>query len=78
MNEIFVKLCKDAAYAIRSRDDYLIYECYGAAGMAKRLRGITKEEYDKLHRALIPGWLNNVAHQKELAKTMTWEQIAGG
>ncbi len=78
MNEIFVDLCQDTIYAIRSNDKTLIYECYGALKMAKRLGGINKEEYDRLHRVLIPGWANNVAHREELAKTITWEQVAGG
>ncbi len=76
MNEIFERLCRDAAYAIRSNSTELVYQCYGATKMAKTLKGISKEEYEKLHRALIPGWMNNVAKRKELSKTITWEDIA--
>lgn len=72
---IFEKLCKDVGYAIRSNNENLIYECYGAAKMARTLEAISKEQFDRLHRTLIPGWINNVAHRKELSHTFNWREI---
>ena len=53
----------------------MIYECYGAAKMARTLEAISKEQFDRLHRTLIPGWINNVAHRKELSHTFNWREI---
>lgn len=72
---IFEKLCKNVGYAIRSNNENLIYECYGAAKMARALEAISKEQFDRLHRTLIPGWINNVAHREELSHMFNWKEI---
>lgn len=72
---IFELLVHEAAYAIRSNNENLVYECLGSLRMARRLGAITKEENRRIEKALIPGWINNVAHREELAKTITEEEI---
>ncbi len=75
MENTYHKLCNDALYAIRSNNESLIYECLGAARMAKVLDAINAAEFRHIEKALIPGWINNVAHRKELMDTITLKDI---
>lgn len=59
---IYDDLLRQADYALNSHSRDLVYETYGAARMARRLRAITDIEFDELNDKLITKGLNDPAH----------------
>lgn len=59
---IYESLLKAANYALTSHSRDLVYETYGAAKMARKLKGITYEEFGTLNAMLINKGLNDPAH----------------
>lgn len=52
-------LLRNATYAINSKSKHLVYQVYGEASMAYRLKALTWEEFSKLNTLLIRDTLNN-------------------
>lgn len=56
---IFRSLCREAEYAMNSRNILLMYEAYGAAKMARELCAISKDEFFELNEKLVRSGINN-------------------
>lgn len=56
---IYNELIKRANYALASKSRDLVYETYGAAKMALKLKAITYEQFFELNEMLVCNWLNN-------------------
>lgn len=68
---IFEQLKKKAAYAIRSNDSNLVYQCYGEAQMAHELGAIGNKEFYFLNEALVVKWMNTgEKNRAEYAKSV--------
>lgn len=52
-------LLRNATYAINSKSLNLVYQVYGEASMAYRLKALTWDEFSKLNTLLIRDTLNN-------------------
>ena len=59
IDEVFPYLCKEADYALNSRDIELMYEAYGMAKMALKLDAITMEHFNELNTKLVRNGINN-------------------
>lgn len=58
-NPAFRSLCREAEYAMNSRNLLLMYEAYGAAKMARELGAISKDELFELNKKLVRNGINN-------------------
>lgn len=56
---VYEDLLKESEYAIRSRSRDLVFESYGKAKMAVRLKAITMQQFKELNRILIRDGVNN-------------------
>jgi hypothetical protein len=72
---VFGHLIRKTLYAVRSNDELLIYEAYGAMTMARALDAITKKEAECINTALIVNWINNPADRKKYAKEITEDSV---
>ena len=60
--KIYEGLEKEAKYALDSHSRNLVYQTYGKAQMAYKLKAITRQEYRKLDSMLVRYGLNDPAH----------------
>lgn len=58
-DEVFPYLCKQAYYALNSRNIRQMYEAYGEAKMARELDYITMDQFLELNTKLVRNGINN-------------------
>lgn len=61
---IYEQLIKEAKYSLNSHSRSLVYQTYGKALMAWKLKAISKDEFYTLNDMLVRYGLNDPAHSK--------------
>ena len=63
-NTIFSRLEREAKYALNSHSRNLVYQTFGAAGMAHALGAITHQQFKHISDMLLRYWLNDPANSR--------------
>jgi hypothetical protein len=71
----FEYLMRETLYAVRSNEERLVYEVYGAMGMAHSLGAITDREARCFNTALVVNWMNNPADREKYAKEISRDSV---
>lgn len=61
---IYEGLIKEATYSLKGRSRSQVYQTYGKALMAWKLKAISKDEFYTLNDMLVRHGLNDPAHSK--------------